>query len=88
MQAYAAQQYTMHQYAHQLSRPKQQQQQLSLQQRTGLRDAGHKALCPASLLGTLGVGLGTLDVTGHIRRETGHTLCGCCTLGYLNSCAV
>jgi hypothetical protein len=37
MQAYAAQQYTMHQYAHQLSRPKQQQQQLSLQQRTGLR---------------------------------------------------
>ena len=32
MQAYAAQQYTMHQYAHQLSRPKQQQQQLSLQQ--------------------------------------------------------
>ena len=25
-------------------------------------DTGHKALCPVSLLGTLGMGLGTLDV--------------------------
>ena len=29
---------------------------------SGGADTGHKALCPVSLLGTLGVGLGTLDV--------------------------